>query len=216
MFYRTGCIAVFETGVDAVIATFKYLFLAFTLSACMGADGAGPWPLSGPMPQGERVPGPKAFERYCSENPADCTVPSSPTFKHALGRIDYELRQIIVPTEEAPGSDVWQRLDEAGPGDCEDFALTFRHRLRRMYPTFAAAFRIATAYTEEGQYHAVLSVETTAGTFVCDIRFPTCRTWESLPYQWRMREIAGSTTWEVFDDESIQTATAAIRKRGRR
>ncbi len=200
-----------------MIAKLKYLILALSLSACMGADGSGgPWPLSGPMPQGAKVPAPQAYEEYCARTPADCAIPGSVAFKHALGRIDYDLRQMIVPTEETDGSDYWQRLDAAGPGDCEDFALTFRHRLRTLYPAYAAAFRLATAYTEDGQYHAVLSVETTGGTLVCDIRFPTCRAWNTLPYQWRMREVAGTDTWELFDDESIQTATAAIRARGRR
>ena len=199
-----------------VFDTLKSLTLVFALSACMGVDSSEiPGSTIGGMPRGAKVPAPDAFIAYCERNPADCAIPNTPRLNHALGRINYDLRQLITPTEEN-GTDYWQRLDEAGPGDCEDFALTFRHRLRSLYPDYASAFRIATAFTEDGQYHAVLSVETSTGTIVCDVRFPSCAAWESFPYQWRMREIAGTNTWELFDEDAIQTATAAIRVRGRR
>jgi predicted transglutaminase-like cysteine proteinase len=199
-----------------MIGKLKYFILAFGLSACMGVDGgAVPGAIEGVMPRGAQVRAPNAFLDYCERNPSDCAIPSTSSLNRALNEVNSDVRQIIIPTEEN-GGDFWQRLDDVGPGDCEDFALTFRHRLRALFPAYASAFRLATAFTEDGQYHAVLSVETSTGTVVCDIRFPACAPWETFPYRWRMREIAGTDTWELFDEATIQTATAAIKARGRR
>ncbi|WP_262690933.1 transglutaminase-like cysteine peptidase [Kordiimonas aestuarii] len=193
----------------------KYILLVLSLSACMGTGPEDQALISaGAMPKGEKVPPPPAFQAYCERNPEDCAIPSSARLNNALDRVNYEVRKIVIPTVEE--GDFWQRLDEVGPGDCEDFALTFRHKLRAMFPTYSAAFRLVTAFTEDGQYHAVLSIETNRGTIICDVRFPNCALWTEFPYTWRMREIAGANTWEIFSPEQIETATAAIKARGRR
>ncbi|WP_417451516.1 transglutaminase-like cysteine peptidase [Kordiimonas sp.] len=187
--------------------------LALSLTACMGSYPQAS--LVSAMPKGEKTPAPNAFLNYCQRNPGDCAIPADKQLKETLNRINYTARTLVIPTPES-GGDFWQRLDAIGPGDCEDFALTVRHQLRAAFPGYSAAFRIATAYTEDGQYHAVLSVETTHGTIVCDIRFPQCAPWTTFPYIWRMREIAGDNSWEVFSPNQILAATAATAEQGRR
>ncbi|MCJ9429533.1 transglutaminase-like cysteine peptidase [Kordiimonas marina] len=148
----------------------------------------------GTMPHGTTVPAPQQFEIYCEKNPADCAIPSTPAINKAIARADRDVHKMIKPTEEKV--DVWTALSKAGAGDCEDFALTLRKRLRENFPAYAGAFRIATAYTETGEYHAVLSIETSGGTIVCDIRYQSCAPWQNFPYQWRLREIPGSRKWQ--------------------
>ena len=193
----------------------KYLLVALSLSACFGPSPQDQALISaGTMPEGAPVPPPSAFRAYCERNPADCTIPAGPRLKKALERVTYDVRKIFIPTVEE--GDFWQRLDSTGPGDCEDFALTFRYKLREMFPAYSGAFRLATAYTEDGQYHAVLSVETDMGTIICDVRFPNCAPWSNFPYTWRLREVAGAGSWEMFSPEQMSAATAATQSQGRR
>lgn len=98
-----------------------------------------------------------------------------------LSAVQASVDAAIEPRVEAPGIDNW----EEGPsfGDCEDYALTKRRALL-VAGLPAGALRLATAYTEHGEYHAVLTVATTDGTLVLDNRFPTVRDWRSMPYRW--------------------------------
>lgn len=94
----------------------------------------------------------------------------------------------------------WQVADAAG-GDCEDKALLARAQLVASgWPP--AALRLALAWTEAREYHAVLTVDVTrAGvpsTFVIDNRFPWALAWDALSrygYRWDMRQRAGGAGW---------------------
>ena len=121
-------------------------------------------------------------------------------------------KAIFIPIVE--DKDHWQTLETLSEGDCEDFALTLRAALRRQFPEFASSFRITTAYTETGQYHAVLSIETDQGTIICDNRFPQCASWETFPYRWKLREVLGSNQWQNLASATdlVQLATAGIGK----
>ena len=186
----------------------KYVLIAFSLNACMGVtpDDAS-LVKAGMMPKGLPTPPPMAFEEYCRSNPEDCKIPTNNNFRNAISMLHNQAKGLVIPTPEE--GDHWKHLNIVGAGDCEDFALTLRHLLRTRFPGFSAAFRIATAYTEDGIYHAVLSIETTNGTMVCDIRYPQCAPWAYFPYQWRLREVAGSGHWEDVRSGVLAMATAA-------
>ncbi|WP_417458320.1 transglutaminase-like cysteine peptidase [Kordiimonas sp.] len=198
------------------MATFlKLIFLAFSLSACIGISPNDSALIeAGVMPKGQHVVPPRAFKEFCARNPEECAIPNTVSLKRALEATDYQVRGLVIPAEEE--GDFWQARQTTGPGDCEDYALTFRQLLRRKFPAYSAAFRLATAYTEDGQYHAVLSIETNLGTVICDIRYPSCAPWASFPYSWRMREVAGADHWEHFDGAQTATVTAATEQSGRR
>lgn len=91
--------------------------------------------------------------------------------------------------------EVWMPAGAAG-GDCEDKALAARDRLRdRGWP--ADALGLALAFTEAGEYHAVLAVEVLiAGrpaTYVVDNRFAAPLGWDALSrrgYRWTIRQTA--------------------------
>lgn len=76
----------------------------------------------------------------------------------------------------------WTIMPENGGGDCEDFALTKRKILLEELPK--PSLRLATCWTERGEYHAVLIVTTDMGDYVLDNRYKFIMPWESLRYKW--------------------------------
>lgn len=165
------------------------------------------------MPEGQRTDPPKGFEDFCKRHPTECRLPATEQHLQGIDAANQKAKSFVTPTPEA--RDFWQTRQSPGPGDCEDFALTMRSLLRTSFPAYSGAFLIATAHTETGQYHAVLSIETTHGTIVCDIRFPNCMHWEQFPYIWRYREVAGADHWQevgplAVSQTAAEAATAAF------
>lgn len=66
-----------------------------------------------------------------------------------------------------------------GQGDCEDYALAKRARLRDH-----GEVRLATCWTEDREYHAVLIATTDEGEFVLDNRYATPMRRDELGYRW--------------------------------
>ena len=152
------------------------------------------------MPMGMVMTSPTAFKEFCRRNADECAISSDTEFKltdtstKGLASALATTKELVIPQVEQ--GDLWMVRDKAGPGDCEDFALTLRKLMRAQFPGAKTAFRIATAFTEAGEYHAVLSVETDKGTLICDIRYPTCQDWADMPYTWKFRETAGARVWQ--------------------
>lgn len=113
------------------------------------------------------------------------TVADSPAVIAAMRKAHAWVRQNVRYRTET--HETWQvALTE---GDCEDLAL------RTLMELWAAglprgALRIAACWAGE-QPHAVLTVETTAGTYVVDYLNPGVWLWHQLPYQWHSRESVG-------------------------
>jgi predicted transglutaminase-like cysteine proteinase len=103
-----------------------------------------------------------------------------------VARVQREVNAAIEPAAEPASRDLWVVAPLAG--DCEDFALTKREALRAAGLP-AGALRLATAYTEAGEYHTVLTVLTERGTVVLDNRFAEVRLLADLPYRWVMVEL---------------------------
>lgn len=169
----------------------SFSLIANALSACQTIGSA-----SMPLPSGFSTAPPPGYAALCRRDPSECALPLTKENNQLLEDMHFVSKDLVVPTWEEEGGDYWQSLSERGPGDCEDFALTLRRKLRQVLPDYAGAFRLATVYTETMQYHAILTIETTQGTVVCDIRFPQCAAWETFPYKWHLREVAGQTEWE--------------------
>lgn len=153
------------------------------------------------MPSGVAVPAPSAFEDLCKRTPEECMLPMTQETATILKELHEEVKALVIPTEEQ--GDLWQTISAPSAGDCEDFALTLRKLLRERLPEFGGAFLMATAYTELAQYHAVLTIETSSGTMVCDIRYAECAPWKAFPYEWHLREVAGQRHWEDIGNHEI-------------
>jgi len=188
-----------------MLKTLSIIPLLFLVAACMGTGAPTP---SSSMPAGRPSPAPAAYLEFCKRSPSECAVPYSTTFSRNVQQAHNHTKTLFVPTVEE--GDYWQILETLSEGDCEDFALTLRAALRKRFPGYEAAFRIATAYTESNDYHAVLSVETSQGTLICDNRFPDCASWESFPYRWKLREVSGNRHWESLTEPmlALNTSTA--------
>lgn len=162
------------------------------------------------MPTGSQTPPPAAYQELCNKDPEACLLPLTGDFEASLQAAHRAIKATVIPTEEE--ADEWSILEDVSAGDCEDFALTLRQALRQSFPEYGAAFLLATAFTEQDDYHAVLTVETSKGTMVCDIRFAACLHWSSLRYSWHLREVAGQRHWEDIGSHETRArlATASI------
>lgn len=67
-------------------------------------------------------------------------------------------------------------------GDCEDYALAKRKIL--INEENSEHLHLATCWTESGEYHAVLVVDTERGQYVLDNRHSKPQKKEHLPYKW--------------------------------
>ena len=78
-------------------------------------------------------------------------------------------------------------------GDCEDYALAKRQALLELgWPIDSLS--LAVVRDETGAGHAVLTVDTSEGTYVLDNRYLRVMAWQTLPYEWIMRQ-GPNNTW---------------------
>ncbi len=192
-------------------ATFaKNIFTAFILVTSLAACKTLAPDIS--MPAGVAVPAPTAFQDLCARAPEECILPLNEQTRGLLTDLMLEVHSLVIPTAE--DGDLWQTVSTPSAGDCEDFALTLRKKLREHLPQYGGAFLMATAYTEQAQYHAVLTIETTSGTIVCDIRYKRCGRWDYFPYEWHLREVAGQRHWEDIGNHQAlaEMRAASIRR----
>ena len=88
----------------------------------------------------------------------------------------------------------WNEIDSGG-GDCEDFALAKRAALLAA-GSDRSDLHLVTCFTESGEFHAVLVVDTDEGSFVLDNRFPYPMPRQSLNYTWN--SIQEGNTWHAL------------------
>lgn len=177
---------------------------AMALAVVLGACGHSNFPLH----RSAEVPAPRAYvdfcERsHCADDQGRARIPATERVHAAIQKAHQAWRNKFEVVPEPEGYDHWQAITH---GDCEDFALLLRDQLRALFPDYAAAFNIATAYTEMGRYHAVLAVhtvkmrkvqgswKTTENTLICDVRYSRCATWQDFPYAFHL--IQDGQKWE--------------------
>lgn len=113
---------------------------------------------------------PLQFQIFCLQNPADCrrsrlsSVAYDGRTRQLLAEVNDQVNRQIKPRTDK-GADVW--TISSTYGDCDDYAVTKRHKLIRAGMP-ASALRIAVVRTPRGEGHAVLVVKTSAGEFVLD------------------------------------------------
>lgn len=122
---------------------------------------------------------PFAHVVFCMKRPKDCASDGGPATVdldarrlRALMTVNRHVNRTILPVNDAANSGLGSSDDwELAPkkGDCEDFAITKRHRLIAMgWPV--GSLRLAVTTTAWGEGHAVLLVHTSRGDLVLDNR----------------------------------------------
>ncbi|WP_313606858.1 transglutaminase-like cysteine peptidase [Rhizobium sp.] len=174
--------------------------VALLVSSSLGAGSAFASPAAGlarPLrvaPQSQFIKASKfalapfAFVRFCKDNGGSCEAGSgdaevslTPALRAELLRINSTVNRTIIAQSDDDDNDVWAQ--DVIAGDCEDFALTKRHRLVKAgWPT--RSLRIAVAKTRNGEGHAVLVVRTSEGDLVLDNRTSAVRTWNQTDLKW--------------------------------
>lgn len=118
-----------------------------------------------------------ATPRYCNTTFVRHDTALDPASLAELEAINRAVNVEIAPLEEPPGQDVWRLAPAAG--DCEDYALTKKHRLL-LAGWSGQRLRFATVVTEADEYHAVLLVDHADGRLVLDNRFEMVRDWAAV------------------------------------
>ena len=115
------------------------------------------------------------------------------TVQRAVNRLPY-----VTDSARYQMPEWWADIDQRG-GDCEDFALTKRARLRALgWPP--EALNIATCWLPNGEYHAVLIATLDGQDWVlCNTR-PTPERWQHYPCRWHTITQGGSLRrWAKID-----------------
>ena len=112
-----------------------------------------------------------------------------------LKEVNLTVNRAIVPERNERGlaGETW--LIDPARGDCNDYAVTKRHRLlERGWP--ARTLLLSEVEIPSGEHHLVLLVRTGSGDLVLDNLTPQIRPWARAPYRWvRMQLPANPRYW---------------------
>lgn len=136
---------------------------------------------------------PMGHVMFCQAQPAECRKPSLVHVTRvsmtggrfaALRTINTAVNRAIIPLNDRSGPGVIDQWSlEPRAGDCEDFAITKRHRLIAAgWP--ASALRLAIGRLPSGEGHAVLIARTDKGDYVLDNRTDDIRPWRQTDIRW--------------------------------
>lgn len=160
----------------------------------------------------ERVaPRPAAYDGFCQSHPGECDMTG-----RSLVELNARMLQALIRTNREVNAGIrfaddleWQGYEEewsypvTGSGDCEDFALEKRRRLVA-WGLPRASMSMAVVYHKTFMCpHALLLVETTAGTLALDNLDSAIRCWDKAPYNYESRERVDGQ-WDRFDQSGWQ------------
>jgi predicted transglutaminase-like cysteine proteinase len=148
---------------------------------------------------------PLAHTRFCLKYPRDCraqkvifrgrAIDLTAERRAALVRINAEVNREIRPMRMHEGIADEKWLISPRFGDCNDYAVTKRHKLLALgWP--ARNLLLAEVVTTWGEHHLVLVVRTSDGDLVADSLDKHIRDWSKTPYQWvRVESPANPMFW---------------------
>ncbi|WP_165799505.1 transglutaminase-like cysteine peptidase [Sphingomonas oleivorans] len=152
---------------------------------------------------------PRGWLDYCGRNakdPSCLAVQFDKEHWQQLLNVQASLRAIRRQDDSRNSgkADFWQVASKEQSADCEDIALAARKQLLDAgWPL--SALRLATAWTERGEYHVVLTVdmmrEGEKATYILDNRFATVLSYQklaSLGYRFHTRQAARGPNWVVI------------------
>jgi predicted transglutaminase-like cysteine proteinase len=158
------------------------------------------------LPVAEVVERYAPYRDFCRRRPAQCElrgrrkVELTPALRDRLQAVNSAVNSEIRFTldgEQYDREEYWA-LPTTGRGDCEDMALEKRARLAAS-GIASAALRLA--FVQHRRFlssHCVLTVETSAGTYVLDSFSDAVMRWDRVPYNFESRERVDGD-WERFD-----------------
>jgi predicted transglutaminase-like cysteine proteinase len=160
------------------------------LSGC-----AGQLSPSTQMPSGEVSTNlPPGYSEFCGRHPNLCqlpetsqaqsVVPMTPDLEKQLSLVNIRINRSVHPVAEVGGARYWEPSDT---GDCKTYSV------RKMQDLLSLgvprqAMHVAILRTPSAEGHAVLTVDTTQGTYVLDNLTNDVQPWEKLPYTFWSRE----------------------------
>jgi predicted transglutaminase-like cysteine proteinase len=105
------------------------------------------------------------------------------------------------PTELGPVVESW--LIDPKRGDCNDYAVSKRHRLlSRGWPQ--RTLLLAEVETVRGKHHLILLVRTKGGDLVLDNLTPQIRPWSRAPYRWiRVQSPGNPKYWNAVGPRRV-------------
>ena len=187
--------------------------LLLGLGAC-ATDGSPPAMLDGNL-----TAPPAGWLDFCKRNNSDAycrPIALTPDRRSQLASVHSAVYALGAKddAELFQRADYWQLASTQG-GDCEDHALAARARLLELgWPP--RSLRLAMAWTENGDYHAVLTIDVEekgqVATYVLDSRFRDVRRWDELTtrgYRWDRRQAPGLPFWVTVVQPGARTTLAA-------
>jgi predicted transglutaminase-like cysteine proteinase len=150
------------------------------------------------IPEKRRSVEPFAHVMFCTRTPAECANSTGPDIvqltadrKSQLASVNQSVNSQIFPRNDNK-LDVWSLSPQSG--DCEDYAITKRHRLiQNGWP--ASALRLALGYTDAGEGHLVLIARTSEGDLVLDNLTNTVRDWRQAGIRLQTIQSANPRIW---------------------
>lgn len=142
---------------------------------------------------------PSSYMQFCARHISECAPGAGVevswnAVKDRVTRINASVNRSM--TWRPDVGDVWKIGGKSG--DCEDFALTKRSRLIAAGIP-AGALRMAIVQMQDGQYHAVLSIETDRGALTLDNRTDRVLARSETGYRWIKQATAQPMKWEMVE-----------------
>jgi predicted transglutaminase-like cysteine proteinase len=157
-----------------------------------------------PIEESSPILAPFQHVRFCLRYPSECRSDPAENERINLNEetaklldlVNREVNGAISPTIKGYGSDLQEGWTiSPGVGDCNDYAVTKRHKLlQNGLP--AKALRLSVVKTATGIGHLVLVVVTTKGDLVLDNLAETIRPWQNTDYHWlKIQSAADARLW---------------------
>jgi predicted transglutaminase-like cysteine proteinase len=157
-----------------------------------------------PIEESSPILAPFQHVRFCLRYPSECRSDPAENERINLNEetaklldlVNREVNGAISPTIKGYGSDLQEGWTiSPGVGDCNDYAVTKRHKLlQNGLP--AKALRLSVVKTATGIGHLVLVVVTTKGDLVLDNLTETIRPWQTTDYHWlKIQSAADARLW---------------------
>lgn len=149
---------------------------------------------------------PMAYTMFCVHYQDECLI--RPLFRGGpirltearwadLKEANQSVNRAIIPEASEPGPSVEAWLIDPERGDCNDYAVSKRHKLlQRGWPP--RTLLLGEVVIASGQHHLVLVVRTKSGDLVLDNLTPQIRSWSRAPYRWvRVQSPSNPRYWRT-------------------
>ena len=156
---------------------------------------------------------PMAHTRFCIEYPGECRTGSimfrsglikmTPQRVHDLAAVNAEVNSTIKPEANAAGIAGERWVVAPSSGDCNDYAVTKRHKLiARGWP--ARSLLLAEVVTNWGEHHLVVVVRTKSADLVIDNLNANIKPWSRTNYTWvRIQTPSNPMFWAKVGDRTV-------------